>query len=121
MGILLLYSFVLVWAAEEKSLTGSNKDFNIDDRQFQPCPHIPPFYIPHHIPPQPCPCYSAGCGCGYGICNLKTGQCGSIENTGRGCPCKTNKIIVEDNASLKATPELCAASCTGSCKVTTKF
>ena len=118
LGILLLYSFVLVWA-EEKSLTG-NKDFNIDDRQFQICRHITPFS-------QPCPCYCAGCGCLNNFCDLNTGQCGLITplptfpTLPPTCPCHTNKIIVENSASFTLTPELCAASCTGSCKVTTKI
>ena len=38
---------------------------------------------------------------------------------GEGCPCQSNVIIVENSTSFKQTPELCAASCTGNCKVRT--
>ena len=37
---------------------------------------------------------------------------------GEGCSCQSNVIIVENGSSFKQTPELCAASCTGKCKVT---
>ena len=93
--------------ADETSLTSSNKDFDfqsIAERQVfvNDCEHVTPTQLI-------CPCHCPFCQ--SPLCNYAT------QPPPQGCPCQTNKIIVENNAFFRPTMDSCAASCIGACKV----
>merc|ERR1711973_82398 len=103
-ALLLFCSNGLVWA-DEKSLTSSNIGFDLQsiaERQFfgNDCEHVTPTQLI-------CPCHCPLC---------QSPLCPTTPPPPQGCPCQTNKIIIENNAVFKPTMESCAASCIGACK-----
>ena len=99
LALLLFCSNGFVWA-DEKSLTSSSKGFDlhvIAERQFfeNDCEHVTPTQLI-------CPCHCPLCQ--SPLCNYAT------QPPPQGCPCQTNKIIVENNAFFRPTMDSCAAT-----------